>query len=144
MPLPQTKSAKVATSHPVNPGVVCAGCHSLSAKVAISHPVNPGVVRAGCHSLYNVLDSECYRSQETEIRLFVSKERTAAVTTDCILQGVTQREGTADHSQRPCQGICVQAMGITTTTTPPDGERKHRTAVAIHCQEFEVADSKAA
>ena len=60
-----------------------------------------------------------------ELRLFATKTRTAAVTTDCILQGVILRDGVpliihSDHAKefisKLLDTLC-KALGITTTTT---------------------------
>ena len=61
----------------------------------------------------------------SEIRLFATKCRTAAVTTDCILQGVVLRDGVplvihSDHAKEfvsKCLKVMHQALGITATTT---------------------------
>ena len=60
-----------------------------------------------------------------EIRLFVTKCRNAAVTTDCILQGVILRDGVplvihSDHAKEfisKCLQTLARVLGVTTTTT---------------------------
>ena len=60
-----------------------------------------------------------------EIRLFATKDRTAAITTDCILQGVILRDGVplvihSDHAKEFVSKLLktlAKTFGITTTTT---------------------------
>ena len=60
-----------------------------------------------------------------ELRLFATKDRTAAITTDCILQGVVFRDGVplvihSDHAKEFVSKLVktmAKALGVTTTTT---------------------------
>ena len=60
-----------------------------------------------------------------ELRLFPTRERTAAVTTDCILTGIILRDGCplvihSDHAREflaVTQGVLTKILGIKNTTT---------------------------
>ena len=70
-----------------------------------------------------------------EIRLFATKDRTAAITTDCILQGVVLRDGVplvihSDHAKEfvsKTLAMLTKSLGMRTTTTlahHPTGNNK--------------------
>ena len=60
-----------------------------------------------------------------ELRLFATKDRSAAITTDCILQGVILRDGVplvihSDHAREFISKLLAtleKALGVTATTT---------------------------
>ena len=116
----------------------CADCALLNAKRLHAHKHFRAKVYEGPRTAWGfdyhgvAASDEGYREilggidlVTAEVRLFACKRRTAAVTTDCILQGVVLRDGVplvlhSDHAKEfvsKCVRMLTRALGVTATTT---------------------------